>query len=56
MAATENKKIPTDDAYYVSAAELADKIIVLMQRGCNPLQLNRRTRVIFQTSRPVVVN
>jgi hypothetical protein len=56
MAASENKRVPTDETYYVSAAELADKIIVLMQRGSNPLLLNRRTRVIFQTSRPVVVN
>jgi hypothetical protein len=51
MAATKNKNVPTDDAYYVSAADLADKIIAFMHRGCNPLQLSRRTRVLFQTSR-----
>jgi hypothetical protein len=51
MPATKN--VPTDDAYYVSAADLADKIIVLMQRGSNPLHRSRRMRVIFETSRPV---
>jgi hypothetical protein len=56
MAATENKKVPTDETYHVSAEDLADKIIALMQRGCNPLQLSRRTQVIFQTSRPVVAD
>jgi hypothetical protein len=56
MAAAKNKGVPTDDAYFVSAADLADKIIVLMQRGCNPLQLSRRTRALFQTSGPVVAD
>jgi hypothetical protein len=56
MAATENKKVPTDETYYVSAEDLADKIIALMQRGCNPLQLSRRTGFLFQTSRPVVAD
>jgi hypothetical protein len=31
---------PTDEAYFVSAADLADKIISLMQRGLNPMQLS----------------
>jgi hypothetical protein len=48
MAATENKKVPTDETYYVSAEDLADKIIALMQRGCNPLQLSRHTRSLFE--------
>jgi hypothetical protein len=56
MAATKNEDVPTDDAYYVSAADLADKIIAFMQRGCNPLQLSRRTRVLFQTSRRSLLN
>jgi hypothetical protein len=54
MAATKNRKVPTDETYCVSAEDLADKIIALMQRGCNPLQLSRSTWVLFQTSRPVV--
>jgi hypothetical protein len=41
MATNPNtKKVPTDEAYYVSAADLADKIIFLMQQGLNPLQLS----------------
>jgi hypothetical protein len=56
MAATENKKVPTDETYCVSAEDLADKIIALMQRGCNPLQLSRRTGLFSQTSRPVVAD
>ena len=56
MAATKNKNVPTDEAYYVSAHELADRIIALMQRGCNPLQLSRPTWVLFQASRPVVAS
>ena len=31
------KRVFTDDAYYVSAAELADKIIDRMQRGLAPV-------------------
>jgi hypothetical protein len=30
-------KAPTDDIYYVSAAEVADKIIDHMRRGLDPL-------------------
>jgi hypothetical protein len=54
MATAKNKDVPTDDAYYVSAADLADKIIAFMQRGCDPLQLCKFTRVLFHTGRPVV--
>jgi len=32
-----------DDAYYVSAADLADKLIVLMLQGIDPLLLNKST-------------
>ena len=31
------KKASTDDLYYVSAADVADKIIEQMQRGLDPL-------------------
>jgi hypothetical protein len=31
------KRVFTDDVYYVSAAELADKIIDRMQRGLEPV-------------------
>lgn len=51
MEATKNKKVPTDESYCVSAEDVADKIIALMQRGCNPLQLSRSTWVLFQPSR-----
>ncbi len=33
-------KAPTDDIYYVSAADVADKIIDHMRRGLDPLLLS----------------
>jgi hypothetical protein len=39
-----------DDIYYVSAADLADKLIVLMQQGCDPLLLNTSMWALVQTS------
>jgi hypothetical protein len=33
---TKNHRAPTDDAYYVSAADVADKIIDRMRRGLDP--------------------
>jgi hypothetical protein len=39
-------RAPTDDAYCVSAAAVADKIIDRMQRGLDPL-LIRRSMVAF---------
>jgi hypothetical protein len=56
MAAIKNNKVPTDEAYYVSAADLADKIIGHMQRGCDPLRLGRFTRILVRTNRPIVAN
>jgi hypothetical protein len=56
MAATKNTKPPTDEAYYVSAAELADKIILLMQQGFDPLFLSTSAWTFVQTSRRVVAN
>ena len=51
MATSPNpKKAPTDEAYYVSAPELADKIIVLMQQGLDPLFLGTATWAPDQTS------
>ena len=50
------KKVPTDEAYYVSAADLADKIIVLMQHGFDPLLLSTSTWAFARTSRRVVAN
>jgi hypothetical protein len=38
---TRNEKVLTDDAYYVSAAAVADKIIDRMQRGLDPLLIRR---------------
>jgi hypothetical protein len=31
------QKTPTDDIYYVSAADVADKLIERMRRGLDPL-------------------
>jgi hypothetical protein len=43
------KKTLTDEAYHVSAADLADKIIVLMQQGFDPLLLSSSTWAVVQT-------
>ena len=56
MAATKNKNVPTDEAYYVSAAELADKIIVLMQQGLDPLFLRTSTWALVHTSQCLAIN
>jgi hypothetical protein len=34
---TNTQKASTDDIYYVSAADVADKLIERMQRGLDPL-------------------
>jgi hypothetical protein len=34
---TKSHRAPTDDAYYVSAADVADKLIDRMRRGLDPL-------------------
>jgi hypothetical protein len=36
----KNPRVPTDDVYYVSAADVADKLIDRMRRGLNPLLLS----------------
>jgi hypothetical protein len=57
MATNPNtKKLPTDEAYYVSAADLADKIIVLMRQGLDPLFLSTSTWALVQTSQCQAVN
>jgi hypothetical protein len=38
---TNSAEVLTDDAYYVSAAAVADKIIDRMQRGLDPLLMRR---------------
>jgi hypothetical protein len=35
-----NSRVPTDDVYYVSAADVADKLIERMRRGLDPLLLS----------------
>ena len=49
-------KATTDEAYYVSAADLADKIIVLMQQGSDPLLLSTSTWALVQTSQCQAIN
>jgi hypothetical protein len=56
MAVTKQKMAPTDEAYYVSAADLADKIIVLMLRGLDPLSLSSSTWAVVQTSQCQAIN
>jgi hypothetical protein len=49
-------KVAMDEAYYVSAADLADKIIVLMQQGLDPLFLSTSTWALVQTSQCQAIN
>jgi hypothetical protein len=57
MATNPNtKEVPTDEAYYVSAADLADKIIVLMQRGSNPLFFSTSTWALVRASQYQGIN
>ena len=56
MAATKNKNVPTDEAYYVSAHELADRIIALMQQGLDPLFLRTSTWALVHTSQCLAIN
>ena len=49
-------KATTDDFYYVAAGDLADKIIVLMQQGLDPLLLSTSTWALVQTSLCHAVN
>jgi hypothetical protein len=50
------KKVPNDQVFYVSAADLADKIIVLMQYGLDPLLLSTSTWALVQTSQCHAIN
>lgn len=50
MTATKTNGIPTDETYSVSAADLADKIIDLMQRGLDPLLLRTSKWALSHTS------
>jgi hypothetical protein len=36
----KSPRVPTDDVYYVSAADVADKLIDRMRRGLGPLLLS----------------
>jgi hypothetical protein len=40
----KNPRVPTDDVYYVSAADVADKLIDRMRRGLDPLLLSSCSR------------
>jgi hypothetical protein len=50
------KKTLTDEVFYVSAADLADKVIVLMQQGFDPLFLSTSTWALVQTSQCQAIN
>jgi hypothetical protein len=57
MATNPNtKEVPKDEAYYVSAADLADKIVVLMQQGLDPLFISTSTWALVQTSQYQAIN
>jgi hypothetical protein len=50
------KKVPTNEAFYVSVADLADKVIVLMQHGLDPLLLSTSTWALVQASQGQAIN
>jgi len=50
------KKVPTNEVFHVSAADLADKIIVLMQHGVDPLLLSTSTWALVQASQCQAIN
>jgi hypothetical protein len=50
------KQVPTNEVFHVSAADLADKIIVLMQHGLDPLLLSTSTWALVQTSQCHAIN
>jgi hypothetical protein len=50
------KKIPANEVFYVSVADLADKIIVLMQHGLDPLLLSTSTWALVQASQGQAIN
>jgi hypothetical protein len=50
------KKIRTDEVFYVNAADLTDKVIVLMQQGFDPLFLSTSTWALVQTSQCQAIN
>ena len=44
-----SKKVSMDDIYYVSAADVADKIIDRMRRGLDPLLFSSSSLTLFAT-------
>lgn len=57
MEANPNiEKVPANEVFYVSAADLADKIIVLMQHGLDPLLLSTSTWALVQASQCQAIN
>jgi hypothetical protein len=50
------KKVPTNEVSYVRAADFADKIIVLMPDGFDPLLLSTSTWALVQTSQCQAIN
>jgi hypothetical protein len=54
--ATKNNNGLTNEGYYVNAADLADKIIVLMQHGLDPLFISTSTWALVQTRRYQAIN
>jgi hypothetical protein len=54
--ATKNNKALTNEAYHVSAADLADKIVVLMQQGFDPLFLSTSTWALVRANQSQAIN
>jgi hypothetical protein len=54
--ATKNDKALTNDACHLSAADLADKIVVLMQHGLDPLFISTSTWALVQTRQYQAIN
>lgn len=47
------QKASMDDGYYVSAADLADKIIEHIWRGLDPLQFSSSSLALFPLDSPL---
>jgi hypothetical protein len=54
--ATKKNNAPINEGYYVNAADLADKIVVLMQHGLDPLFISISTWALVQTSQYQAIN
>jgi hypothetical protein len=56
MDKSNTKKVPKNEVFYVNAADLADKNIVLTRHGLDPLLLSTSTWALVQASQCQAIN